>query len=349
MLIDAKTKFFQDKISENKKDKKVLYNIVSSTIGVNTENPMPPGNSNIEVANSFANFFINKIQNIHDKLEIYSHFEPIHKDIPIPLNCFHEISKEELVKLVNSLHIKSCELDPLPIWFIKENLEEFLDVLLKLVNTSLTNSEFISDWKIAILSPLLKKANLDLEDCNYRLVSNLTFISKLMEKAMLHQIEEHLDLNMLNITYQLAYRKYHSCETALIKFMHDILWNMEKGKITTSIAIDFSTAFDTVDHYILIQTLEQSFGVHSVALNWFKEYLRDRKFKVCVDGDYSEIKTFNFCIPQGSCSGPQLYCLYSGSIRNVVLDNIDPMAFADDHTLYSTFDPNKKSGEYVQK
>ena len=86
MLIDAKTKFFQDKISENKKDKKVLYNIVSSTIGANTGNPMPPGNSKIEIVNSFANFFINKIQNIHDKLEIYSHFEPIHKDVPIPLN-----------------------------------------------------------------------------------------------------------------------------------------------------------------------------------------------------------------------------------------------------------------------
>ena len=127
--------------------------------------------------------------------------------------------------------------------------------------------------------------------------------------------------------------------------MHDILWNMEKGKITTSIAIDLSTAFDTVDHYILIQTLEHLFGVHSVALNWFKEYLCDRKFKVCVDGDYSEIKTFNFSIPQGSCSGPQLYCLYSGSIRNVVLENIDLMAFADDHTLYSTFYPNEKSGE----
>ena len=151
MLFDAKTKFFQDKISENKKDTKGLYDFVSSTIGANTENPMPPGNSNIEIANSFANFLINKIQNIHDKLEIYSHFEPIHKDIPIPLNSFREISQEELVKLVNSLHTKSCELDPLPTWFIKENLEQFFDVLLKLVNTSLTNDEFILDWKLAIL------------------------------------------------------------------------------------------------------------------------------------------------------------------------------------------------------
>ena len=246
---------------------------------------------------------------------------------------------------MNSLHTKSCELDPLPTWFIKENLEEFLDVLLKLVNTSLTNGEFILDWKLAILRPLLKKANLDLVDCNYRPVSNLTFVSKLVEKVMLLQIEEHLDLNMLNITYQSAYKKYHSCETALITFMHDILWNMEKGKIITSIAIDLSAAFDTLDHYILIQTLEQSFGVHCVALNWFKEYLHDKKFKVCVDGDCSEIKTFNFSVPQGSCSRPQLYCLYSGSIMNVVSDNIDLMAFADDHTLYSTFDPNEQSGE----
>ena len=95
--------------------------------------------------------------------------------------------------------------------------------------------------------------------------------------------------------------------------MHDILWNMEKGKITTSIAIDLSTAFDTVDHYILIQTLEQSFGVHGVALNWFKEYLCDRKFKVCVDGDYLEIKTFNFSIPQGICSEPQSFIVVSNS------------------------------------
>ena len=136
-------------------------------------------------------------------------------------------------------------------------------------------------------SPTTEKPNLDKEYKNYHPVSNLTFVSKVLEKAMLLQYNNHVNSNHLIPSSQSAYRKHHSCETALVKLTNDILWNMENKNITCLCAIDRSAAFDTIDHNILLSVLKSRFGVEGTALEWFNNYLRPRSCKVNIGKAYS--------------------------------------------------------------
>ena len=123
---------------------------------------------------------------------------------------------------------------------------------------------------MAILKPLIKKLNRELIRSNYRPVSNLSFISKIVESAGMQQIVEHCKLNNLLPGYQSAYnRANYSCETALLKIVNDLLWNMERKKVTILVAMDLSAAFGTVDHCILIKVLEKEFGIGGTVLKWY--------------------------------------------------------------------------------
>ena len=143
---------------------------------------------------------------------------------------------------------KTCELDPIPTKLLKEHLNLFLPIITKLVNVSLSTGEFFIDWKCAIVRPLLKKVGLDLLKKNFRPVSNLSFLSKLIEKAALSQFLDHCDRYELLPDYQSAYRKGYSCETSVIKLVNDCLWSMENQQVTACAFLDLSAAFDTVDH-----------------------------------------------------------------------------------------------------
>ena len=140
--------------------------------------------------------------------------------------------------------------------------------------TSLANGEFCEDWKVAVVKPLLKNPSLDLINKNYRPISNLPFISKLVEKCMLKQLLEHCENHNLLPDFQSAYWKHYSMETSLIRLTNDILWSMERQHITSLTILDLSAAFDTVDHDIPLQILEQKFGFCDKALKWFQNYMR---------------------------------------------------------------------------
>ena len=121
-----------------------------------------------------------------------------------------------------------------------------------LFHVSLTTGQFPDSFKHAIVIPLLKKYNLDKFSLkNYRPVSNLPFLSKLMEKAVQTQLQRHLDSNSLMPPLQSAYRACHSTETALLKIFNDVLLAADKGEITALCMLDLTAAFDTVDHDVL--------------------------------------------------------------------------------------------------
>ena len=123
---------------------------------------------------------------------------------------------------------------------------------------------------------------------NYRSVSNLSFLSKILEKCALLQFNNHCIVNNLLPDYQSAYREHFSCETALVKLVDDMLWNMEEQKVTAVVAIDLSVAFDTVDHDVLLDVLNNRFGLEGNTYNWIDSYLRPRKFIVNIGQSYSE-------------------------------------------------------------
>ena len=127
----------------------------------------------------------------------------------------------------------------------------------------------------------MKKAGLDLVNSNYRPVSNLNFLSKALENAVLEQFNEYCTNFNLYPEYQSAYRKNFSCETALLKIVNDILWKMEDQKVTALACIDFSAAFDTVDHSTLLEVMRVKFGIKETALRWFSSYLYPRDHCKC--------------------------------------------------------------------
>ena len=147
---------------------------------------------------------------------------------------------------------KSCELDPIPTTLLKEVLHIVLPTITKIANLSLCQGEFCSAWKTATVHPLLKKLWLYLINKNYRPVSNLSFLSKIIERCMLSQSMDHCAECNLLPAYQSAYQPHHSYETSLIKVTNDILWVMEDGKILGFVALDLSAAFDTVDPWLAV-------------------------------------------------------------------------------------------------
>ena len=135
-------------------------------------------------------------------------------------------------------------------------------------------------WKTSVIRPLLKKSNIDLILSSYHPVSNLPFLSKLLEKCAMDHVNEHCKLHRLVPGYQSAYQIGYSCKTAIVKLMNDILWAMENQSITAIMALDLLAAFDTVNHKILSNALQCNFGLEGTVLNWFSSYLDHRSCKV---------------------------------------------------------------------
>ena len=173
-------------------------------------------------------------------------------------------------KVITKLQTKSCELDIIPTYILKDNIEEFLPTVMKIVNLSLAEGKFDQSWKMAILRPLLKKKGLDLIDSNYCPVSNLSFISKTVESVAIRQFNQHCEINKIAPQHQSAYHEHHNYETALTKVMDEILWNTEQKKVTILVCIDLSAVFNMVDHSVLILiNIIESLGQLYNGLNHF--------------------------------------------------------------------------------
>lgn len=149
---------------------------------------------------------------------------------------------------------------------------------------------------------------------NFRPISNLAFLSKVVEKVVSKQIILYIDLNGLYERYQSAYRAFHSTETALLKVHNDIARAIDAGKSVILVTLDLSAAFDTVDHDILLSRLSTRYGFSGIVLEWFKSYLSDRIQFVKVEGFLSRNSKLSQGVPQGSILGPLRRTLLKNTI-----------------------------------
>ena len=179
-----------------------------------------------------------------------------------------------------------------------------------LVNKYFEECIFVTSEKVALLWPLLKKPDLDVEDMNsFRPVSNLFFLSTIVERAMLDQLLPFLEENKIIPKNQPAYRQFHSAETALCKIHNDLVTNACSGKASLLVLLDLSAAFDTVDHDMLLADLF-SCGIREDAH-----------------------------IPQGSVLGPILFTLYMSSLATLLeAHNVAYHLYADDTQIYIWID-----------
>ena len=135
-------------------------------------------------------------------------------------------------------------------------------------------------------------------------MSNLSFLSKILEKVVLRQLPNHLLTNDLFYFHQSAYRASHSTETALLKIVNDLLSAFDEDKVSLLSLLDLSAAFDTTDHSILLSRLSYSFGISDIILTWFTSYLTDRTQTIFVNGSKSLPTPLHYGVPQGSVLGP---------------------------------------------
>lgn len=171
---------------------------------------------------------------------------------------------------------------------------------------------------------------------NFRPVSNLSFLSKLLEKAVSSQLTKYLDCNSLLPECQSAYRKHHSTETALIKVYSDLVAASDNGDVSLLALLDLSAAFDTVDHELLLQRLDTNFGLHDTVLKWITSYLTDRHQSVRCHDVTSSCHILSCGVPQGSVLGPLLFVLYTSGLREVITNNgLSSHFYADDSQIYS--------------
>ena len=173
---------------------------------------------------------------------------------------------------------------------------------------------------------------------NYRPVSNLSFLSKILKKVVASRLNSHINSSHTSNDYQSVYRKFHSTETALLKIHNDILSSMDDGRVTALTLLDLSAAFDTIDHTILLRRLDNWFGVSGKALDWFKSYLAGRSQRIKLGNCLSSRSDLSFGVPQGSVLGPLLFTPYTTPLSSPVSGHAIPHhLYADDSQLYVSF------------
>ena len=161
----------------------------------------------------------------------------------------------------------------------------------------------------------------------------------ILERVVAIQLQTHLDEAGLMTAFQSAYRKHHSTESALLNIQNDILLNMAKRSVTALTLLDLSTAFDTIDHTILLDRLNVYYGISELALGWFKSYLSGRTFSIKVGSTLSHPAVLHYEVPQGSVLGP------TNPIGSIIHahSSINYHCYADGTQLYITFSPENFS------
>ena len=237
---------------------------------------LPEHASTEELANRLAVFFTDKVCKIREELPDLSRHQ---LNLPTPLltcslNVFSAVTESEVRKIIAKSPTKSCSLDPTPTWMVKDSVDELIPLVTILVNLSLQSANVPDSMKQALVTPLLKKDDLDPEVLkNYRPVSNLSFLSKVLERVVAARLTNYMTINQLHEPMQSAYRACHSTETALVRVQNDILRTLDQGGAAILVLLDLSGAFDTIDHSILLSRMESVLGVKGSALQWFKSYL----------------------------------------------------------------------------
>ena len=344
-IASAKDDYYNSRITDTGNNSKMLYTVISDILGRKKENPMPECSSDETLANRFLDFFTRKISNIRRQLDVS--FPDITKNAPIDngsgisersLFSFKLLEETDVKKLIMQAKSTTCELDIIPSHILKQHLSPLLPVITNILNMSLEQGVFPDAWKHAVIKPLLKKKGLELVLNNYRPISNLPFLSKVLEKAALQQVIDHIEANHFLPAYQSAYRQHHGVETAMIKMYNDLLHAVDNQKVCIVVMIDLSAAFDTIDIDIINNILQQDFAMDGTVLRFFMSYLKNRTMSVVVNNEYSRTSELKYGVPQGSCAGPVIFTLYIAALSKVVAKFSPSLyGYADDHKLAITF------------
>ena len=322
------------RFDENSGDQKKLFRASQRLFNHTMDDGLPPNLDSKIFSNDLGKFFVQKIDTIRAQLDTDQHTDSypeddnssVDKTVP-PFPTFTMLSVRDVKQLIQNSALKSCPLDPRSSTLVSK-CEDLPPVFTTIVNSSLQSECFPEIWKEVLVFPLLKKPGLDVIFKNFRPVSNLSFVSKLIERAAFNQIYGHLVV----ITYIQLRSLLIEEITALLKVMNDILLNMNKQHVTILVLLDLiSAAFDWFEWHCPCLV--------SILFVW------PFPASVC-SGTVSDKFDLRYGVPQGLCLGPLLFAVYASALFDVVEKHLPTVhCYADDSQLCISFSPKAHSGQ----
>ena len=266
----AKCKSYTERMALASSSKE-LHQIVNTLSNRHPPKILPTIYPSADLPSIFIKHFTNKVEKLRTTVASEHVTSTLFTGITVAtFSSFEKVSQLTVKECILNSAPKSCELDPIPSKLLIECLDSILPSLTDLNNSSLASGIFPQCFKSALVTPIIKKRCLDHNDLsNYRPVSNLCFIAKILEKLVLYQDSSYLNSHNLHNTCQSAYRPGHSTETSVMKVVYDLFHSLKKSNISTLALLDFSSAFDTIYHPILVHRLYTDFGFTDTVLQWF--------------------------------------------------------------------------------
>ena len=337
LILESLQMKHSEDINEASGNSRLLWKAVNKLL--HPPSSSQPINGSKQFCVEIGNFFRDKINRIRATIASRTAPSMINTNDPKHNGTIFDtvpiVAPAEVTTIISKMTLKYSPVDVIPASLIKLFPEMFGVIIARLANLSFKQGKFPTAYKKAQITPLLKKSNLDPKDpSNLRPISNLSTVSKVLEKLFLARIKPIISASTNFCKLQSAYQERHSTETTLLKIMNDIYKNVDNKLGSVLVTLDISAAFDCVVHDILLRRLEHSFGVTGQALKWIESYLSNRTQFVKLQQEVSDTHNLDTGVPQGSCLGPFLFCVYVSTLANVVPEGVSFHQYADDVQLY---------------
>ena len=340
ILRKAEQNHLDEMFKTNSKNLKKIWSIIKDIINKKRSSPSSTrfniNNQSINdpsiIAEQFNKFFVNVGPNLAQQLPHMTESPTSYIKHHNPLTMYIQpVSQNEIVSIIHTLKNSSAGYDGIQAKIVKMSFTLYLPILEHLFNAALLQGVFPDALKIARVIPLFKSNNTMLIN-NYRPVSVLPLFSKILEKLMYNRLMSFIKKCEILYNLQFGFREKYGTDIALIVLVDKLMSVLNEGDISLGVFLDFSKAFDTIDHKILLSKLDK-YGVRGIAYDWFASYLSNRKQYVTYNNHESRLANVTCGIPQGSVIGPLLFLLYINDMANVS-SLLFCILFADDTSVF---------------
>ena len=348
VIRSAKSDFYTNSFEDNKNNPRTIWKSIKTLTGFKKNtiqiNKLKVKGSDIddktEMAEHFNSYFYtiaekirSQIPNISFDLSNLENFVKSQKNHNVEFSI-PVITSMQVIKIIMKISLyKACGIIKIGGRVLRIAAPAVASSITRIINMSFSTGKFPTRWKTSVVTPLFKSGT-ECDPCNYRPISVLPMLSKIIERHVHDSLYLFLNENKLIYTRQSGFRRCHSTETALIKIIDELLFNLDNN-VSGMVLIDYRKAFDMVDHDLLITKLK-AYGIINQELKWCHSYLSNRKQTVRLGRKMSSEVFMKQGVPQGSILGPLFFIIFINDLPIHVTSQLD--LYADDTIITDSAD-----------